>query len=147
MKFLVTGNVRSSHGPRKIIVFTYSLFLLFLISNFYLMLENLSFSYEEFLKLLEPSFIIRLEDLHIKLFLFGMYLLFNLAMLYQAKLKLKLKNILFFTTLIVFVLFLFSLIYYSTHIWFFYFYLFTVMGFHIYLLILQFILLWDIFRK
>lgn len=147
MKFIVTGNIRSSHGPRNIIVFTYLLFFLFLISNFYLMLNNLSFSYDEFVKLLEPSLVLRLEDLHIKLFLFGMYLLFNLAMLYQVRLKLKFKNLLFFITLTLFISFLFSLIYYSTDIWFFYFYLFAVIGFHIYLIVFQLILVWDIYKK
>ncbi len=147
MKFIVTGNIRSSHGPRNIIVFTYLLFFLFLISNFYLMLNNLSFSYDEFVKLLEPSLVLRLEDLHIKLFLFGMYLLFNLAMLYQVRLKLKFKNLLFFITLILFIFFLFSLIYYSTDIWFFYFYIFAVIGFHMYLIFFQLILVWDIYKK
>jgi len=72
MKFLITGTVRSNQGPRKIILFTYVLFFLFIISNFYLNITRISFDYNEFIQLLDPSFTIRLDELHINLFLFGM---------------------------------------------------------------------------
>ncbi|GIX42493.1 MAG: hypothetical protein KatS3mg129_2226 [Leptospiraceae bacterium] len=147
MKFLVTGNIRSNQGPRNVIVFAYVFFLLFIISNFYLHFINTSFSYKEFLKLIEPSFTLRLEELHINLFLFGMYFLFTLAMLYQTKFSLKKKNLLFLITLIYFICYLFSLIFYSQSLWFFYFYHFSVFGFHIYLIFYQFILIRDIFLK
>jgi hypothetical protein len=146
MKFLVTGTVRSKQGPRKIILFTYFLFFLFILSNFYLYYINTSFIYEKFIQLLEPSFSIRLEELHINLFLFGMYFLFSFAMLYQTKLSIYKKHLLFFTTLICFILYLFSLIFYSQNKWFFYFYHFSVLSFYINLLIFQIILTRDILK-
>jgi hypothetical protein len=54
MKFLITGTVRSNQGPRKIILFTYVLFFLFIISNFYLNITRISFDYNEFIQLLAP---------------------------------------------------------------------------------------------
>jgi len=144
MKFLITGTVRSNQGPRKIILFTYVLFFLFIISNFYLNLTRISFDYNEFIQLLEPSFTIRLEELHINLFLFGMYFLFNFAMLYQTRFSISLKNIIFFLSILYFIFYLFCLVYYSQQKWFFYFYLFGVVGFYVYLIFFQFLLLKDV---
>ncbi len=147
MKFLITGSVRSDKGPKKIIVFTYIFFLFFILSNLYLSIMNTSFNFQEFLSLLEPSFTIRLETVHIQLFLFLMFFLFNFAMLYQTKFSIKTKNMILFITVIYFLFYILSLILYVESLWFFYFYHFSILGFHIYILFIQILLIKDLWNE
>ncbi|MCS7205712.1 MAG: hypothetical protein NZ853_08440 [Leptospiraceae bacterium] len=144
MKFFVTGNVRSSKGPRNILLLAYFLFLLFLISNLFLAISQNSFRYEDFILTLEPSLIIRLEEVHISLFMFGFYLIFIFAMLYQSRWKMKIKNILFGISIVLFVFYLLSLLIYDEALWFFYFYYGVLFTFHLFFLVLQFLLILDL---
>ncbi|MCR9143241.1 MAG: hypothetical protein NXI24_13380 [bacterium] len=110
MKFLITGSLRSSRGPRALVTLSLLLFFLFLAAhatreasatgctpaavqtNLYggPHDEELSFSGPP------PGFLAILEDLHMDLFFFGLLALFLGSILYQVRLGEGAKRILLY---------------------------------------------------
>ncbi len=144
MKFLATGNIRDPRGPKKIILFTYIFFIFFICINWILEILNTPFTKDEFFSSIETSFTIRLEKLHIQIFLFGFILIFDFSTLFSSKLKKEQKNTLFILVVMFYLLYLFSLLIYGITDWYYYFYWFNVLGFHFVLLVLQLLLIKDL---
>lgn len=144
MKFLATGNLRDPKGPKKIIIYTYIFFLFFIFFNLILEIFNTPLNKDEFFTTLETSFLIRLEKLHIQMFLFGFMLVFNFSTLFLSQFKKQQKNLMFIIMLFFFILYLFSLLFFQISEWYYYFYWFSTLGFHFVLLVLQILLFKDI---
>ncbi|MFN3605333.1 MAG: hypothetical protein ACK4UJ_11555 [Leptonema sp. (in: bacteria)] len=144
MKFLATGNIRDPKGPKKIIVFAYTFFLVFILLNLLLEVLNTPLNKDEFFNSIETSLIIRLEKGHIQIFLFGFLLVFYFSTLIYAKFEDQRKEKVIIFTIFCFVLYIFSLIYYQISDWYYYFYWISTFLFHITLLVLQIFLYRDI---
>lgn len=110
MKFLITGSLHSTHGPRMLISLTLVLFLLFTAAHAFreagstgltpgAVSENLYGGPQTNLSFFQPppGFLAILEDLHMDLFFFGMLGLFLGSVLYQVRVGVLLKQILIFT--------------------------------------------------
>lgn len=147
MKFLSTGNIRNSEGPKKIILFTISFFIFFVLINFLLECIHIPFSKEDFFNTIETSFVIRLEKVHLQLFMFSFILIFDFSILIYSRIKSDLKSILFFLAILLFVLYLFSLLYYTNSEWFYYFYWMNIFIFHFFILFFQSFLLFDLIKE
>ena len=101
MRFLVTGSIRSDHGPRRILTGALIFFLLFTAAHFAREWSSVGYSPRLIQENLGGDFstqaILLLEDLHIDLVLFGMALLFIGSVLYQVRGSRQLRNGIFST--------------------------------------------------
>ncbi|HBS03367.1 MAG TPA: hypothetical protein DEA96_00275 [Leptospiraceae bacterium] len=101
MRFLVTGSIRSDHGPRRILTGALIFFLLFTGAHFAREWSSVGYTPQRIQENLGGEFstqaILLLEDLHIDLVLFGMALLFIGSVLYQVRGSRNFRNGIFTT--------------------------------------------------
>lgn len=147
MKFLATGSIRNSEGPKKIILFSISFFILFVLINMILEFTYVPFSKEDFFNSIETSFMIRLEKVHLQLFMFSFILIFDFSIFIYSQAKSEIKPLIFYLSIFLFVFYLFSLLYHSDSEWFYYFYWINILIFHFFILFFQSYLLYDLIKK
>ncbi len=101
MKFIVTGSIQSSRGPRLIVSCALIFIILFIAAHAVREIQATGFYPAQIRENLGgegKSFVLILEDLHIDIFLFSMALLFLFSILYQTGLSIAAKNSLIYAS-------------------------------------------------
>ncbi len=146
MKFLVTGNYKTSKHFRNIFIFSNVFILVFIIMNLILEINQISLNHKEFIQILEPSLVLRLEKIHWKLFFFGITLIFLFSFIFHLEINQNKKVFLFGSSLILFLLYILNHLIISESIIYFYFFWFIVLSFHFQCLFLVFFILYSFYN-